>query len=200
MLADVAVEAQRAVFSPLDQAFALQKVNRQYSGMAAVAAAERQRTISKSGERSDRAPTDCDDLGCPAEIGVAHGDRAAGMAAPHIGLQIREVGVPGDVDTRRGIAGRGQEGAYLRLVTLEQYDLDGDARLLVKVASHAFPDRHHLGIVRDGTHPDRSAHGRLLVRTLCNRSFGRSSFRPRTALSSCGFALRRAAFPRPLSR
>ena len=47
MLADIAVEAQRAVVPPLNEAFALEKMNRQDRSMAAVAAAERQRAVPR---------------------------------------------------------------------------------------------------------------------------------------------------------
>ncbi len=130
--------------------------------MATVAAAEGQGAISKIGKRSDRAAADRDDLSGPADIGVTHGDRPAAMVAPRVGLQIRKVGIPCDVNARHRIAGCGQKGAYLRLVTLEQHDLDWQARLLVKVMSHAFPDRDHLRIVRNSTYPDCSAHECLL--------------------------------------
>jgi hypothetical protein len=76
----------------------------------------------------------------------------------HIGLQIREVGVPTDVDVRRMIVGASQKRVNLRLVALEQHDFDRQMRLLVKVASHAFPNRHDLRIVGDGSYPDRSRH------------------------------------------
>jgi hypothetical protein len=45
--------------------------------------------------------------------------------------------------------GAGQKRVNLRLVALEQHDFERQMRLLVKVASHAFPNRHHLRIVRD---------------------------------------------------
>src|SRR6516162_9637640 len=76
--------------------------------------------------------------------------------APYIGLKIREVRVPGDVDAGRMIAGAGQERANLRFVTLEQHNLNWQLRLIVKVAPHAFPNRHHLWIVCDSSHPDRA--------------------------------------------
>ena len=46
------------------------------------------------------------------------------MGAPGVGLQIRKVCVPGYVNARRGITGPGQQCAYLRLITLKQYDLN----------------------------------------------------------------------------
>ena len=84
MLADIAVKAKGAVVSPLDQAFALQKVDRQDSSMPAVAAAERQRAASEIRNGIDRPPAHSDDLGGPAEIRVAHGNRPAAMLAPRI--------------------------------------------------------------------------------------------------------------------
>src|SRR4249920_2451500 len=103
VLADVAVEAQRAVVALPNEAFAFQKVNRQDRSMAAVAAAERQRAVPQIGERGDRPAAHRDDLGRPADIRIAHGNRPASVVAPRIGLQIREVGVPTDVDVRRMI-------------------------------------------------------------------------------------------------
>jgi hypothetical protein len=105
MLADVAVEAQAAVVPSLDQALLREKVNRQDRRVAAVAAAERQGAVAQIGELSDRTAADRDDLRRPGEIGVAHGNRSADMAAPLVGLQEGEVGVPGDVDARQRIAG-----------------------------------------------------------------------------------------------
>src|SRR5690348_7517742 len=87
MLADVAVEAKGAVIAPFHQAFALQEVDRQDGGMSAVATAERQGAVPEIGERRHRTAADRDDLGLPAEIGVAHGNRPAAMLAPGIGLQ-----------------------------------------------------------------------------------------------------------------
>jgi hypothetical protein len=46
------------------------------------------------------------------------------MVAPGIGLQIRKVCVPCYVNVRRGTARPGEQCAYLRLVTLKQYDLN----------------------------------------------------------------------------
>jgi hypothetical protein len=47
MLANIAVEAKRAVVASFDEAFAFKKVNRQNRGVPAVAAAERQRAVCK---------------------------------------------------------------------------------------------------------------------------------------------------------
>ena len=62
------------------------------------------------------------------------------------------------------ISGAGSPGVAssaldLRLVALEQHDLDRQMRLLVKVTAHPFPDRDDLRIVCDRAHPDRAAHG-----------------------------------------
>src|SRR6516164_4291388 len=136
--------------------FTPQKVNRQDGSMAAIAAAERQRAVSQIRKRDDPPSTDSDDLRRPADIRVPHGNRLAAAVAPYIGLKIREVRVPGDVDAGRMIAGASQERANLRWVALEQYNLNRQLRLFVKVASHAFPNRHHLWIVCDSSHPDRA--------------------------------------------
>src|SRR5262249_6328888 len=79
MLAEVAVEAQRAVLLSLEQAFLLQKMNREDRGVATVAAAERQGAIFKIGKRGARTAADRDDLGSPANIGVTHPYRPAAM-------------------------------------------------------------------------------------------------------------------------
>src|SRR5215472_2915865 len=158
MLADIAVEAQGPVVLPLDQAFVLQEVNRQDRRMAAIAAAERERALLDITQPTDRAARRRHDLGHPAEIGIAHGDRPAGAPAPRLGLQKREIRVPADVDAGHGRAGRRQEGLDLRLIALEQDDLDRKIALLVKVAPHAFPDGDHLGVIGNGPHPDRPAH------------------------------------------
>src|SRR5262245_42656752 len=99
MLADVAVEAQRAVVRSLTHALLLQKMNGQNGCVSAVPAAKRKCSIFQIGERGNWTAGDRDDLRHPAQIGVAHGNRAAAMAAPFIGLQVSEVRVPGDVDT-----------------------------------------------------------------------------------------------------
>src|SRR6516165_3377157 len=84
MLADVGVEAQRAVVLPLDQALPGEKVNRQDRRVATVAAAEGERAVSQIGKPGNRAAAYRDDLRRPGEIGVAHGNRSASMAAPRV--------------------------------------------------------------------------------------------------------------------
>ena len=49
MLAEVAVEAQRLVVLPLNQAFTRQKMNREDRGVATVTAPERQSAMTKIG-------------------------------------------------------------------------------------------------------------------------------------------------------
>jgi hypothetical protein len=126
--------------------------------MAAVAAAESERSSPDIGERGDRPPSDSDDLGHPADISIAHRDRSTTLVAPGIGLEKSEVRIPSDVDARQRLTGQSQEGGDLRLVALKQHDFDGEMRFLVKVPSHALPDTDHLRIVCDGTYPDRPAH------------------------------------------
>jgi hypothetical protein len=46
---------------------------------------------------SDRTPVHGDDLGRPVEVGVSHGNRSAALAAPRIGLKVREVTMHRDV-------------------------------------------------------------------------------------------------------
>src|SRR5262249_48419723 len=158
MLADIAVEPQSAVITPLAQAFALQKVNWKNGGMPAIAAAERQCAAFHVGQRRNRSATDGDDLRGPAEVGVAHRDRSAAMITPGVRLQIRQVGIPRDVYARRQISRPRQKRSNLHLVTLEQHHLDRQIRFFVKVASHTLPDRHDLGIVCNSTYPYYSAH------------------------------------------
>ena len=86
MLTEVGVKAQRAVLLSFEQAFPLQKMNRENCGVTTVAAANRQGAISKIGKRSDRTPGWGDDFGRSAYIGVTHGCRPAAMVAPCIGL------------------------------------------------------------------------------------------------------------------
>src|SRR5436305_2720573 len=125
--------------------------------MAAVAAAERERAVLEIGKLRYRSPGDGDDLGHPAHIRIAHGDRSATVVAPGIGLDKSEVRIPADVDARQRRAGRGEEGFDLRLVALKQHYFDGKTRFLVKVPPHALPDTDYLRIICDGTHPDRPA-------------------------------------------
>src|SRR5215469_4562438 len=73
MFAHVAVEAQRTIVSALAHALLLQEVNGQNSCVSAVSAPKRERTIFQIGERRYGTPGDCDDLGHPIEIGIAHG-------------------------------------------------------------------------------------------------------------------------------
>src|SRR5260370_6907289 len=119
MFSYVAVEAQRAVVPALAHAVLLQKVNGKNRCVSAVLAAKRQHPIFQIRERGNGASSDRYDFGHPAEIGVAHRDRATGMAAPLIGLKVGEVCVPGDIDTRQGLARLGEEGEDLRLVALK---------------------------------------------------------------------------------
>ena len=88
---------------------------------------------------------------------------------------------------------------HLRLIALEQHDLDGQMRLLVKIAPHSFPDRDHLRIVRDGPHPDCS----LMVTSFGTPSTERKRSVDLTSALSPGllaFALKTAAFPESPSR
>src|ERR1700693_5746997 len=116
MFAYIAVEAQRAVVPALAHTLLLQKVNGQNSCVSAVSAAKCEGSIFQIGEPRNGASGDRDDLGHPAEIGVAHGDRTTGMAAPLIGLQVGKVCVPGNIDTWHGLARLGEESEDLRLV------------------------------------------------------------------------------------
>jgi len=78
----VAVEAQRAVVTVvtvLAHALLLQKVNGQNSRVSGFSAAKCERTIFHIGKRRNGTFSGGDDLCHPAEIGVAHGDRATGM-------------------------------------------------------------------------------------------------------------------------
>src|SRR5262245_22896898 len=169
VFAEVGVEAQRSVMFPLNQSLALQKINREDRRMAAVAAAERQGAVLQIGKRSDRPTGDRNDLGHPADIGIAHRDRSAMVVAPGIGLEVCEVRIPCDVDARQRLAWQGKEGGDLCLVALKQHDLDGKMRFLVKIPSHTLPDADHLWIVSHGTYPDRPTHGCFSPRALMFR-------------------------------
>ena len=164
--------------------------------MTAVAAAEGQGAVFEIGKRSDRPTGDGDDLGRPADIRIAHRDRPATAVAPSIGLDKGEVGIPSDVDPRQRLAGQGQEGGDLRLVALKQHHLDGQARLLVKVPSHALPDTDHLRIICDGTYPDCPAHDCF---SLSPSTFNYDQSDPSAARRSA-LALRTAVFPKRLCR
>ena len=80
------------------------------------------------------------------------------MATPLIGLQVRKVCVPGDINTRHGLAWLGEKREDLRLIALKQYDLNGKMRFLVKIAPHPFPNRDHFRIVCNRAEPDCFAH------------------------------------------
>src|SRR5207244_2648451 len=80
------------------------------------------------------------DLSHPAEIGVAHGDRAAAMTAPFFGLQVSEVGIPGDIDVRQRITCLREERDDLRLITLKEYDVHRQMRFVVKISPHPLPN------------------------------------------------------------
>src|SRR5215469_271254 len=119
VLADVAVEAQCAIVSSLAHVLLSQKMNGQNGGMSAVSAAECKGSILQIRERRNRTSGNGDDLRHPAQVGVAHRDSAAEMPAPFIGLQVSEVGVPGDIDTGPEVAGLGEECTDLSLVALK---------------------------------------------------------------------------------
>src|SRR5260370_34412207 len=98
MLAEIAFETQRAIVPAFAHILLLQKMNGKNGRVSAVPAAESERPIFQVGERGNGAAGDGDNLRRPAEIGVAHSDRATGMAAPRLGLQVGKVCVPGDID------------------------------------------------------------------------------------------------------
>ena len=126
--------------------------------MSAVPAANCERSIFQIGERRNGTSAHRDDLCHPAEIGVAHGNRAAGVAAPLIRLQVSKVRIPCNIDTWNCVARLGEERHDLGLVALKENDLNGQMRFLVKVAAHSLPDRHHLRIVGNSSQPDCFAH------------------------------------------
>src|SRR5579862_4279935 len=103
MFAQVAVEAEHAVVSALDHPLLLQKVYGQNRRVTAVSAANGKGPTFQVGERRNSTPASGDDLGHPAEIGVAHGHRAAGVAAPLVRLQVSEVRIPCNIYTWYGI-------------------------------------------------------------------------------------------------
>src|SRR5512146_13716 len=84
----VAVKAQGAVILSFSKPLLLQEMNWQNCRVTAVTAAEGKRSILQICDVRNRATGGRDDLGHPAEIGVAHGDRSTGVTAPLIGLQI----------------------------------------------------------------------------------------------------------------
>ena len=131
--------------------------------MSAVSAAQCERAIFQIrifqiGERRNRTSDNCDDLGHPAEIGIAHGDRSAGVAAPLIRLQVSKVCIPCNIDPWYCIARLGEEREDLGLVTLKENDLNGQVRFFVKVTPHPFPNRNHFRIVGYSSQPDCLAH------------------------------------------
>ena len=107
VLADVAVETQRAIGLAFDQPLRFEEMNRQDRGVPAVAAAERQCASFEIGQFRDWAAGDGDDLRHPAEVGVAHRDRRALALAPFGRLKESEIRVPADVDAGARIGGRG---------------------------------------------------------------------------------------------
>src|SRR5215213_3527219 len=98
VFAKVAVETQRTIIASLSQALLLQKVNGKNRCMAAVAAAECERPAFQIRDGRNGAASDRNDLGHPAQVGIAHGDRTTGVAAPLIRLKVSEVCVPRNID------------------------------------------------------------------------------------------------------
>src|ERR1700704_4894796 len=84
MFAQVAVKAQRLVVASFAHALLLQEVNGKNRRVSAVSATERERPILQIRDRRNWATGDRHDLGHPAQIGIAHGDRTTGVAAPLI--------------------------------------------------------------------------------------------------------------------
>src|SRR5215469_8016614 len=119
VFAYVAVEAQRTVVASLAHVLLLEEMNRKNRCVPAVAAPQRERSISQVRESINRASADRHDLGGPAEIGVAHGNGTTGVAAPLIGLQVGEVCVPSDINRRRGFARLSKQSKNLRLIALK---------------------------------------------------------------------------------
>src|SRR5437870_6880706 len=46
----------------------------------------------------------------------------------------------------------------LRLITLKEYDVHRQMRFVVKISPHPLPNRDHLWVVCNGSHPHCSAH------------------------------------------
>src|SRR6267143_1846130 len=119
VFAQVAVKAQRLVVGSFVHALLLEEINGKNRRVSAVSATERERPIFQIRDCRNWATGDRHDLGHPAYIGIAHGDRTTGVAAPLIRLEVGEVCVPGDIDTRHGLAGPGEKREDLRLVALK---------------------------------------------------------------------------------
>src|SRR5262245_20799267 len=126
--------------------------------MPAIAAAQRKRTTSDVRERGNGAAARRHNLCHPADIGITHGNWPAALAAPYVGLQISEIGIPGDIDVRHAFAKRLQKCAHLRLIVLEENNFDRKPRFFMKISAHAFPDRYHLWVISYGTNPNCSTH------------------------------------------
>src|SRR6266436_4943922 len=119
MLAYVAVKAQGLVFASFVYPLLLQEVNGKNRSVSAVSATERERPIPQIRDRRNWATVDRYDLGHPAQVSIAHGDRTTGVAAPLIRLKVGEVRVPGDIDTRQDLGWLAEERHDLRFVTLK---------------------------------------------------------------------------------
>src|SRR5262245_47384498 len=109
-------------------------------------------------DRDNRAAGRRHNLCHPADIGVTHGNWPAALAAPYIGLQISEIGIPGDINIRHAFAEGLQKCTHLRLIALEEDNFDRKPRFFMKIAAHAFPDRYYLWVIGYGANPNCSTH------------------------------------------
>ena len=87
--------------------------------MSAVSAANCERSILQMRQGRNGTSANRNDLCHPTKIGIAHGNRAAGVIAPFIRLQISKVCIPCDIDMWRLLAWLGEKRRHLRLVALK---------------------------------------------------------------------------------
>src|SRR5260370_17849809 len=104
MLAEIAVETQRAIVPAFAHILLLQKMNGKNGRVSAVPAAESERPIFQVGERVNGAAVDVDNLRRPPKIGVAHIDRPTGRASPLSGRQSAKAYVPATTNMRHVLA------------------------------------------------------------------------------------------------
>ena len=157
VLADVGVETQQSHLVVLRDALTAQIVHRHDRRLYGVGASERERLATKVGGR-------CELAGSPHEqrveldVGIAHREDAARAIGRSVHTDVREVGVPRDIDP---IA---EQSLDLRFIVREQHEIHLDRRA-PEVLADALPDRDDLGVIRDRSdhkslgHPDHPSSG-----------------------------------------
>jgi hypothetical protein len=142
VLAEVAVEPLGAGVDRGVEARCSQEVDRQQVCLRRVGIAEADAGPAEVAQVAHRGVDGRHEVGAPADVGVAHRERHSAPSGRADGLDVREVGVPRQVD------GPGEERVHLRFVAVEEDGFDR-CTAIGEPLFEGCPDRADLRVVHD---------------------------------------------------